>query len=51
MTIKLNTAGALIFWGYIAVKAFGVTFAAWSWWWVLFPFMPFLGVLIQHFHL
>lgn len=41
----------LIFWSFFAVKAFGVTFAAWSWWWLLLPIMPWLGLAVAHFGL
>ena len=47
MQTIVNVIGALIFWGFIAIKAWGTTFAAWSWWWVLFPLMPWLGLAIQ----
>ena len=41
------TFWTLIFWGFIAVKCYGYTFAAWSWWWVLLPIMPWLGLAVQ----
>lgn len=40
------TLGAFLFWGYIVIKAWGTTFAAWSWWWVLLPFVPWLWLLL-----
>lgn len=36
--------GGLAFWGYLLVKAYGVAFAAWSWWWLLLPVVPWLGL-------
>lgn len=39
--------GSLLFWSFIAVKAFGTSFAAWSWWWLLFPLMPWLWLLVE----
>lgn len=47
----MKVIGSLILWSFVAIKAFGTTFAAWSWWWVLFPLMPFLGVAVKHFGL
>lgn len=35
-----------IFWGFIAVKLCGTSFAAWSWWWVLCPIMPWMGLAV-----
>lgn len=32
----------LCFWGFVCVKAWGTAFAAWSWWWVLLPGIPWL---------
>lgn len=47
--------GALIqsalFWGFVAVNVWGVSFAAWSWWWLLLPIIPWLGLAVQWFHL
>lgn len=42
---------ALMFWGYIAVKFVGVSFAAWSWWWVLVPLVPWLSLAVKRFGL
>lgn len=36
----------LLFWGFIVVKVAGHTFAAWSWWWVLMPIVPWLSLLL-----
>jgi hypothetical protein len=38
---------AFCFWGYILVKVYGTAFAAWSWLWVLFPFIPWLGLALH----
>jgi hypothetical protein len=32
----------ILFWSFIVVKAWGTAFAAWSWWWVLLSFVPWL---------
>lgn len=40
--------GIFMFWGYIAVKWVGTAFAAWSWWWVLLPIVPWLALLVAH---
>jgi hypothetical protein len=34
---------AFFFWGFILVKGWGTIFAAWSWWWVLLPFVPWVS--------
>lgn len=39
-------AAALLFWGFLGVKAFGHAFALWSWWWVLLPIVPWLFVIV-----
>lgn len=41
----------LLFWGFIGVKALGTSFAAWSWWWVLLPIIPWVGLAVARFHL
>ena len=41
----------IVFWGFVAVKVWGVSFAAWSWWWLLLPIVPWLGLAVQRFHL
>ena len=43
-TLSVN----MLLWGFIAVKLVGVSFAAWSWWWVLLPIVPWLALLVQH---
>ncbi len=42
---------SLIFGGFIAIKIAGVSLAAWSWWWLLFPAVPLLGILVQRYGL
>jgi hypothetical protein len=51
MTIMTSFLWCVCFWCFLAIKAWGVTFAAWSWWWMLLPFVPFLGVAVQRLHL
>jgi len=41
----------LTFWFFVVVKWLGTLFAAWSWWWVLLPIVPVIGVLVSHFGL
>jgi 1,4-dihydroxy-2-naphthoate octaprenyltransferase len=38
---------ALLFWGFFAVKYVGTSFALWSWWWLLLPLVPWLGLAVQ----
>lgn len=33
---------AVMFWGFILIKAMGTTFASWSWLWMFFSFIPWL---------
>lgn len=42
---------ALLFWGFIAVKTGGTSFAAWSWWWVFLPIVPWLSLVVKRLHL
>lgn len=37
----------LTFWMFVAGKLVSATFAAWSWWWVIFPLVPILGIVIE----
>jgi len=48
--VKSVLAG-LVFWGFIVIKLSGHLFAAWSWLWILFPLIPFLGEAVRHFGL
>ncbi len=41
----------LIFWGFVVIKIWGHIFAAWSWWWFLFPIVPWIGAAVAHFGL
>lgn len=43
----INLLGALMFWGFIVIKTWGTSFAAWSWWWVLFTLVPWIGLAVQ----
>jgi hypothetical protein len=42
---------AMTFWLFVAIKVAGTTFATWSWWWVLFPPIPAVSLLVRHFGL
>lgn len=42
---------ALLFWMFIATKAWGTIFVAWSWWWLLLPIVPWCGYAVQRLHL
>jgi hypothetical protein len=33
---------------FVAVKLAGTSFAAWSWWWLLFTLVPVLSLLVKH---
>lgn len=44
--MRSGLIASFVFWGFILVKAFGSAFAAWSWLWVLFPFIPWLWLLL-----
>ncbi len=33
---------------YIVIKAWGVAFAAWSWWWILVPIFPIVWLAFKH---
>jgi len=47
----LNFIGWMILFFFIAVKLAGTSLAAWSWWWVLLPIVPFFDLLVQRFGL
>jgi len=32
---------------FVATKVGGVSLAAWSWWWLLMPIVPCLGIVVQ----
>lgn len=50
--MKLSaTIGSLVTWGFVAVKIAGTSFAAWSWWWVLLPIVPWLALAVKRFGL
>lgn len=34
------------FWVFLIIKIWGVTFASWSWWWVLLPVVPTFWALL-----
>lgn len=39
--------GSLVWWGFIIIKISGHLFAAWSWWWILLPIVPWIGVAVE----
>jgi hypothetical protein len=44
--------GSVIFWSFIAIKVWGTTLAAWSWWWGFLPIVPLIGeYLVKGYHL
>jgi len=52
MTQKLiSLLWALSFWLFLAAKVAGTSLAAWSWWWILVPIVPILGLAVQRFGL
>lgn len=45
-SVSINLGGlCLIF--FIVVKLIGHVFATWSWWWVLLPIVPCIGLLVE----
>jgi hypothetical protein len=32
---------------FVAIKVAGMTFAAWSWWWLLMPEVPVASIFVQ----
>lgn len=46
-TSETSIVGGIIFWSFIIVKAWGTVFAAWSWWWVLLPLVPWLFYILH----
>ena len=32
---------------FVLIKVAGTALASWSWWWLLFPIIPVLAVLLQ----
>jgi hypothetical protein len=46
-----NVVSMVLFWGFIVIKVSGHIFAAWSWWWVLLPIVPWIGEAVRHFGL
>lgn len=43
--------GGLFLAAFIAIKVVGTSLAAWSWWWLLLPIVPLLGILVQRWGL
>ena len=46
-----TSIASLLFWGFMVVKVVGHSFAHWSWWWILLPIVPWLGLLVTQFNL
>jgi len=42
---------AVLFWGYFTAKLTGTVFAAWSYWWLFLPIVPWLSLAVKHFGL
>jgi hypothetical protein len=42
-----SVLSSLLFWGFIVVKAWGTSFAAWLWWWLFIPIVPWIGLAVQ----
>lgn len=42
---------AVVFWAFVAIKVAGTSLAAWSWWWLIVPIVPILGLLVERFSL
>jgi hypothetical protein len=55
--IEINMFGSggglagIIWWGFVVIKLCGHSFAAWGWWWIFLPIVPWAGLLVQHFNL
>jgi hypothetical protein len=32
---------------FVGIKVAGHSLAAWSWWWIFFPIVPLIGLLVQ----
>lgn len=43
--------GSLVFWGFVGIKVMGHLFAAWSWWWIFCPIIPWVGVAVDKLNL
>lgn len=48
MNVMYSAVGAAGFWGFVLVKVWGTAFALWSWWWLLLPLVPWLGLGLRH---
>lgn len=42
MTKLCEVLAGVLLWSFIIVKGWGTAFAAWSWWWLLLPMVPWL---------
>lgn len=56
MADKTSYTPSLSFWGiffwlYFAIKWFGTALAAWSWWWLLLPYVPVFYLLVKNWGL
>lgn len=43
----ITIIGTLGFWAFIAIKVAGTSLASWSWWWLLMPVIPVIGLFVQ----
>jgi hypothetical protein len=42
---------AVNLWLFIAIKVAGTSYAAWSWWWLLMPYVPNMSLAVRHYGL
>jgi hypothetical protein len=42
---------SLSFWAFVAIKVAGTSLAAWSWWWILIPPIPVVGLFVARYGL
>ena len=46
MNVKIGI-GPIILGSFLAIKLAGTSLASWSWWWVLMPIVPLLGLVVD----
>jgi hypothetical protein len=46
-----SLAQSIMFWTFVIIKWKGTLLVDWSWWWCLFPGVPELCLVLQHFGL
>lgn len=47
MKFLIEFTMTLVWWSFLIIKIWGTAFAAWSWWWVLLPIVPWLWRLLN----